>query len=356
MTVPAREPALFRRYPALRTHLPFVPLGKFPTPVDNAPELAQMFGVPSLSIKRDDISASDYGGNKIRKLEFLLGDAAAIKSTSVLTFGGLGSNHALATAINCKRLGIACGAVLTYEPITPAVRRTLAYHLRLGTRIEFTDDYGGVADATERLQTAFGQASCYEIPLGGSNWIGALGFVDAGLELGDQIAAGAVQKPDIIYIACGTAGTVAGLDVGLQLAGVGARIEALQVTPDSLQPEKKMAQIRAALTNRLHALEPATVMPMQPRVNVRNDQLGAGYAIPTLEATAAAKLFQEKTGLPAALTYTAKALAGLVTDARHQKLAGASVMFWNTYNSNPYPELGQPDWAGLPSKLQTLLS
>ena len=126
---------LFKRFSGLFGRLPFIALGQLPTPVKPLVTLAKKIGVADLWVKCDDISAPVYGGNKIRKLEFLLATAIAQGCTSVLTFGGLGSNHALATSINCKRLGIQCIAVLTPEPATEAVRRTLRYHQLLGTRL-----------------------------------------------------------------------------------------------------------------------------------------------------------------------------------------------------------------------------
>ena len=128
---------LFRRWPALGEQLPFIEIGEFPTPVDTAADLATKSGIGSLSIKRDDLSAVDYGGNKIRKLEFLLADALAQGKTHVFTYGGLGSNHAIATSLNCKKLGLPCYAILTPEPETPAVERTLQHHEQLGTEMVY---------------------------------------------------------------------------------------------------------------------------------------------------------------------------------------------------------------------------
>jgi len=144
---------LFHRWPTLRDTLPFIPLGQLPTAVDNAAELAKQLGVASLLIKRDDVSALDYGGNKVRKLEFLLADALAQEKHTVITFGGQGSNHAIATALNCKKLGLNCVAILTPEPLTDAVRATLQRHEQLGTRIELANRYSdarALADAVTK--------------------------------------------------------------------------------------------------------------------------------------------------------------------------------------------------------------
>ena len=147
--------AMFARYPGLESRLPFIALGDLPTPVVPLHTLAAAIGTRSgaagLWCKRDDLSSAVYGGNKVRKLEFLLGDALARGCTTILTFGGLGSNHALATAINCRRLGLECIAVLTPEPATEAVRRTLRYHQKLGTHIEVATNYQDIRTLADSL-------------------------------------------------------------------------------------------------------------------------------------------------------------------------------------------------------------
>ncbi|MBT8421834.1 MAG: pyridoxal-phosphate dependent enzyme [Gammaproteobacteria bacterium] len=325
---------LFRRWPQLADTLPFIELGTLPTPVDTGQTFAEL---PSLSIaiKRDDISATDYGGNKIRKLEFLLSDARAQQRDHIITYGGLGSNHARATALNCKKLGLHCTVILTPEPMTPAVQETLDHHTALGTRVEVAERYTDVGEICERVQQEYGRDHCYEIPFGGSSRVGTLGFVNAALELADQINAGECAEPDVIYVACGTAGTVAGLAVGLEIAGLGARIEALQVTPDSMQPFRLASNLIAEVTDDLVAAGldmPATGGAIA-RLNIRNDQLGDGYAEPTEAGREAAAIWTNGTGLPTSLTYTAKAFAGLIADARAGQLTDAQTLFWNTYNS-----------------------
>ncbi len=325
---------LFRQWPALAASLPFIELGDMPTAIDVAAELGAELNIGTLLIKRDDLSAADYGGNKIRKLEFLLADALAQHKTHVVTFGGLASNHAVATALNCKKLGLTCGAVLTPEPETDAVRAALAKHEQLGTRIE-RSGYTDLRACADRLTTEFGVAQTYEVPFGGSSAVGALGFVNAALELAEQIAAGELAAPDLIYVACGTVGTVAGLALGLAMAGLECRIEAVLVTPESLRHGDMAERLIAGA---LELLRPAvaelpTVAAVLAHLQLRADQLGGGYAEPTAACQAAAELWQTATGQPVSLTYTAKAVAALVEDARAGKLSDKTVLFWNTYNS-----------------------
>lgn len=345
------ERAIFNRYPSLQKSLPFLRLAELPTPIHRISELEEALGVDRVWLKRDDVSALEYGGNKIRKLEFLLAAAKLNGCTQVITFGSLASNHALATSINCRRLGLNCVAILTPEPATDTVRRALRYHQLLGTRLEVAQTYAETRSTANRLRQELGEQNCYEIPLGGSSWLGAIGFVNAGLELAQQIAAGSLVKPDRIYLGCGTAGSVAGLALGLMLAGIETSIQAIQVTPDSMQPAKLFRDLFRSTNQELNARE--DLIPLldvsESGVEVRNDQLGEGYAIPTAAAREAAKLLQNYAGLPASLTYTAKALAGLMADAGRGILTGKNVLFWNTYNSQGYPELPTDDsWKRLP--------
>ena len=353
--------AMFARYPGLESRLPFIALGDLPTPVVPLHTLAAAIGTRSgaagLWCKRDDLSSAVYGGNKVRKLEFLLGDALARGCTTILTFGGLGSNHALATAINCRRLGLECIAVLTPEPATEAVRRTLRYHQKLGTHIEVATSYQDIRTLADSLTGGKPDGSVYEIPFGGSSWLGATGFVNAGLELADQVHSGALPEPDVIFMGCGTAGSVAGLALGLELAGSKATIEAVQVTPDSLRPDRLAKSLVTETARELHAIDTRVVLNETAidRVRIRNDQLGGGYAIPTRAAEEAAELMLKAESLTTSLTYTAKTLAALIADYRNGTLAGKQVLFWNTYNSRPYPDLPQDDsWNKLPRELHAV--
>lgn len=351
--------AIFERYPALRDTLPFIELGELPTPVHRITELEEALGVERLWIKRDDISARDYGGNKVRKLEFLLAAAKQLHCSHVITYGGFGSNHALATAINCRKLGLKCVVILTPEPITEAVKRTLRYHRELGTRIEIARAYQETTDICARLRNELGAANCYEIPFGGSSWLGGVGFVSAAFELQQQVQAGVLDMPDRIYLGCGTAGSVAGLAVGLKLAGIETAIEGVQVTPESMQPERLYRTLFRQINSELHARDPSIPLldEADAGVTVRLDQLGDGYAMPTEAGRRAADIMLRNGGLPVSLTYTAKTLAALMADAGRGLLAGRNALFWNTYNSHAYPELpDEDDWSHLPADMQALLA
>ncbi|MDP7271812.1 MAG: pyridoxal-phosphate dependent enzyme [Gammaproteobacteria bacterium] len=339
MWVTEMDRPLYNTYPEIKENLPYIPLAELPTPVTPAIGLANELGLDELWIKCDDVSAPDYGGNKIRKLEFLLAAALEQKCTTVITYGGMGSNHAIATAINCRRQGLECIAILTPEPVTDTVRRTLQYHQLLGTRLELARYGAELLGTADRLKQEIGVDLCYEIPFGGSSWVGATGFVNAALELKEQIDAGSLPCPDVIYLACGTAGSVSGLALGLALAQLDIAIEAVRVTPESLDLQKLFESLFTETNTELG--ERAKGIPVcdaaLASVRLRNDQLGDGYAMPTDAAREAARLMAEHADMGASLTYTAKAMAGLMSDAGCGRLAGKRALFWNTYNSRPYP-------------------
>jgi 1-aminocyclopropane-1-carboxylate deaminase/D-cysteine desulfhydrase-like pyridoxal-dependent ACC family enzyme len=347
--------SLFTRYPALRRALPIINIGHFPTRVSQAESLtrAEGFEIDNLWFKHDEQCAPAYGGNKIRKLEFLLGDAIKQGSRSVFTYGGAGSNHALATSINCHEHGLLCTAILTPEPATAAVRNTLRYHVALGTNIKYARHYDEIHAAAEEVRDEMGE-DCYEIPFGGSSWVGCCGFVNAAFELADQIESGALPAPDVIYLAMGTTGSAVGLALGLQIAGLPTRIEAVQVTPASMRQDQLFARLFAETNKELFARDAHIPILTEPfaGVTLRTDQLGKGYAIPTDAAREAAALVMEHLGIPVSLTYTGKALAALIADARQNKLDGQNVLFWNTYNAQPYPGFNSNEsWRNLPEEL-----
>jgi len=345
--------ALETGFPALHDTLRRVVLTDLPTPLESATTLATELGLDVLQIKRDDQTGLIYGGNKVRKLEYLFGDALHRGCDSVVTFGAVGSNHALATAIYATQLGLGCHAVMTEQPVTPYVAQTLRFHALLGTRLELAHGHGESIDIADRLTAHHptGAERLYTIPWGGSSSLGSIGFVNAVLELANQCGDAA---PDIIYVACGTMGTVAGLALGLRLAGLETRIEAVRVVPEPVTTLRGIANLFAAANRELHAIDEAIPIFDDPLTNIvlRDEFFGAGYAEATPECMEAVALIHNTESVILETTYTGKALAALIHDARQRKLSARRVVFWNTYNARPYPPAvadqsgsSLPDWA-----------
>jgi D-cysteine desulfhydrase len=340
-------------FPVLAGELPRIALGACPTPIDEAEALAKELGTGTLAIKRDDLTSPIYGGNKVRKLEYLLADALACGCDSVVTYGSVGSNHALATAVFAVRLGLIPHAVLIDQAPSAYVARKLRYLLYLGARIHAARSYSHSREVSEAIRARHpgGPERVCDIPWGGSNWLGATGFVAAALELARQVSA----PPDFLYVSGGTLGTVTGLALGLRVLDWPTRIIAPRAVPSGNSAGEHLAQTLAATNRELHYRDPSFPVFEEPARNIelRPEFYGPGYGEATPEALEAVQLVRDRRGIELDLTYTGKAFAGLIADARSGRLAGKRVIFWNTYNSAPYPAaIDTAETSSLPPELR----
>ena len=345
--------ALVQRFPALAT-LPRYPLTSLPTPVAPLERLMQRAGVGPLWIKRDDISGPLYGGNKPRKLEWLLGAARARGRRAVITFGGIGTHHGLATALCARDAGMGAVLVLLPQPVTAHVRQCLLLHHASGAEMYLAGSVAGIvakslARCTRGLLTG---APLAIIPTGGTSALGAIGYVNAALELADQVRAGLMPEPAAIIVALGSGGTLAGLALGCRLAGLQSRIVGVLVT-DILPPSAaRLARLARATLARLRRADPSLpAVDIRPDdIAIERDFLGGGYGAPTEAGIAAARAFADSEGIELEPTYTAKALAALLDLAARPTWRGRPLLFWNTYSSvDPAAAVSRlPDWHELP--------
>ncbi len=225
--------ALFDEYPAIADKLPWTPIGILPTPVQEAPSLADALGIGRMFIKRDDLTHPLYGGNKVRKLEFILADAVRKGYKKVITVGGIGSNHVLATTIHAVEKGMGTICVLTSQPVTEHVKHNMFCDIHYGAEMHLADGYTGMVATALKLMaqiTIKDGMPPYFIPMGGSAVTGVVGYVNAAFELKRQIEEGAMPEPDFIFVAVGTAGTTSGLITGCRAAGLKTRIIGVKVT------------------------------------------------------------------------------------------------------------------------------
>lgn len=287
-----------------------------------------------MAIKHDERSGPLYGGNKVRKLEYLLARARQRGKTRVATYGAAGSNHALATAIYAKSLGFDCTCLLSHQPATPAVARTLRKHVELGTEIiRFGGDRARrVAIQREHLQGR----DAWAIPMGGSSWIGAIGFVNAALELAEQFDAAGGVTADRIYVAMGTMGTAAGLALGLALAGVEIPVHAVRVTDPRFANlpalERLVAKIEALIRRREDGLRAG--LAARTHLVFRDDFFGEGYGRSGPAVESAVRFAHDELGLGLESTYTGKAFAAMLADISAGRCTRP--LFWNTYNAVPF--------------------
>lgn len=323
---------LARKYPGVGIKLPIVELGELPTPVSSR-LLSLDSGRYNIAIKHDELTGSRYGGNKVRKLEYLLRRALDRGAQRVATFGSVGSNHALATALYARVVGLECTCFLMHQTLRPGLGRALRFHQQHGTEII---RYGGKrAQRIATLRKHLHGRSAWVIPLGGSSWLGTVGFVNAGLEVAEQVRAGDIPSPSAVYVALGTMGTAAGLALGLALAGLDAQVQAIRVTEEQYANPAALDRLINKTATLMHACDPAIPTDLAQRTNIvcRDEFFGAGYGISNAATEAAIQTADEQLGLSLESTYSGKTMAALLQDVRAG--CGMPVMFWNTYNSRP---------------------
>lgn len=320
-------------------------LATLPTPVESR-RLETAGAAVNIVVKRDDLTGEVYGGNKVRKLEFLLQRALDKQARRVATFGTVASNHALATSLYSRSLGLECTCFLSNQFRTPACARALNLHLENGTEIV---QYGGSREkriATLRKHLRGRRA--FLIPPGGSSWRGAVGFVNAAFELAAQIEAGELAPPERLYVANGTMGTAVGLALGLALAGLSTEVQAIRVTEPFVSSPERMRHLLEKTATMLHRANPSIPADLASRTRYvfREGFLGDGYAKPTDAAMQAIEIARDQLGLTLEGTYTGKALAALLQDI-DEGTTTENALFWNTYNSRPlHADVSMPDDTG----------
>lgn len=289
-----------------------IPLGSWPTPLDPCPRLSAALGATVL-VKRDDVGGIGLGGNKLRKLEFTLAAALATGADTIITFGGVQTNHGRLTAAACARLGLRCELVLTR-----AVPRSgfaydksgnVALDRLFGARLHVCDTDEEAAYTAGALATA----TSVTLPMGGSSGLGVLGYVAAAQEIVSQLDGAHVDR---LVCAAGTGGTVAGLALGADTP-----ITAVSVSRDAAGTRSKIEEAAG-----LAAKELGIDVPGLDHVQVDDSALGEGYGVPSDEVWSALRLFARTEGLVLDPVYTGTAAAALVAGVR----PGETVLFVHT--------------------------
>jgi len=344
---------LFKRYPELEGVLPRVPLGNFPTPVQRLSHL----GHDNMWIKRDDLSSGIYGGNKVRKLEFVLADAIKKGRDRVITMGGIGTNHGLATAIFCHELGLRCKLLLFHQPVNTYVKRNMLLFLKYGAEMVYIKGVFRTA-ATLLLTQRLLNPRAYILEAGGSSPLGTFGIVNAMFELKEQIDAGILPEPRYIFCPLGSNGTMAGLSLGALLAGLSTTVIGVRVTMDAVGPiaiataktvEKLMRKTYALLKKHSRRFPDITIPPQR----VIDDYVGEGYGCATKECRDALALMNDREGIALDPTYTAKTFAALCDFIKTPGHDKEPILFWHTYSSADMTKQAQlVDYRGLPPALR----
>ncbi len=278
---------------------PKVRLGLFPTPIHKLENISAKLHT-NVYVKRDDLTGLGLGGNKVRKLEYLLAEARQKGAQVVFTTGGAQSNHAMLTAAAAGRLGMKPILILKKRGVTDRQGNLLLEHL-MGTEVIFmdTDDYSDIYQEMHRLGDQLG-VPYYCIPCGGSNALGSLGYVDCAREIRDQ-----GLSVDHLICAEGSGGTMAGLALGAKLYLPGAKVHGMMVDTEPFD------QITPRLMRQMCELLEADLEISTDDFSLM-DMSGPGYAVPSAEGNAAIALMAEKEGLFLDPVYTGKAFAGLL--------------------------------------------
>jgi len=317
---------------------PRVELCHKPTPLEAMNRLADHLGGPRLFVKRDDCTGLAVGGNKTRKLEFLMADAMAQGANTVVTVGGVQSNHCRQTAAAAARLGLKCELILPhlsrFHSPTYETGGNILLDRLLGAGIHIAPDLDAAAGLTRAvLQLVRGRGDVpYFIPAGGSTPLGALGYVDAACELARQ-AQTRDLKIDQVIVTTGSSTTHAGLIVGFAAV---ERMPELKCRPRVIGISVYQRRDGAMTTVRQRARETAELIglddaTLDERVVVYDDYLGAGYGEPTEAMIEAVGLAARLEGLLLDPVYTGKALSGLVDLVRRGSFSKSdNVLFWHT--------------------------
>ncbi len=344
---------IFKKYPTLKESLPHIPIGTFPTPVIQLHGLEKKLGKKGIFCKQDCFSSTPYGGNKVRKLEFLLGQAKKENASEIITFGCVGSNHALATAIYANKIGIKCTLILFPQPNARSVCQNLLLDYKYNAELIYCSDYKNFNFATlEGIPgRTFNRNDCFLIPPGGSSVTGIIGYINAAFELKFQIDQGVLPRPDYIFLPFGTMGTASGLTLGLKAAGIQTKVIAIRVIDTMFANREDFLSLIKQTSEFIHQQDAgfpdATVTDTD--FEIIQDFYGIEYARYTKESAQAVSLLKQTDGVRLEGTYSGKAMAALIDFCIRKEYQDKKILFWNTYNAQDLSgEIKASDYKILP--------
>ena len=319
----------------LLSRFPRVRLGHLPTPLEPLENLTRTLGGPQLWIKRDDCTGLATGGNKTRKLEFLVGDALAQSADTLVTQGAVQSNHARQTAAAAARHGLKCHILL--ERRVPDTEQAydrsgnVLLDKLFGATLEYHDpglDMNTEAELVcERLHSKGAKPYC--IPGGGSSPVGALGYVNCALEIVNQANERSV-KFDRIMVGTGSTGTQSGLVAGIEGSNAQIPILGICVRQPAAPQEAAVHQLVVRVAEKL-GLQAS--IPKE-RVKANGDYVGAGYGIPSEGTLEAISMLAREEGILLDPVYSGKAMAGLIDLIRKGKFTkDETILFLHTGGS-----------------------
>ncbi len=331
-------------------------LGTFPTPVEPMDGLQLPEGIQAW-VKREDLSDPVYGGNKVRKLAWLLPVVQA-RGGTLVTLGAGGSHHCIASALLGARVGVKVHAVLVPQPDSEHVRENLRLSLSLAHRVwPCRNNLDVVRQVIRAFWTARREDGVWPtwIGPGGSSPLGCLGWVEAALELAEQIERQELPRPTDLVVPAGSSGTAAGLFVGLALAGLAdVKLHAVRVTERWMASHRTVTSLAGRTRKLLKAAGLAVPSLHAEQLLVHHDYCGAGYGHDTEGSRQARRIALDQAGLTLEATYTGKTFGALLDLAEKGEL-GARVLFIDTLSSAPLDDLLAAAPAEVPPEFLGLL-
>jgi len=306
------------------SRIPRLSLASAPTPIEDLSRLRDALGGGfTLLVKRDDAIPFGFGGNKVRKLQIVVAQALAEGADTLITTGGIQSNHARATAAVAARLGLGCVLVANGTPPAKPTANALLDRL-LGAEVRYVASRDARAPAMENaaweLRTKGRRP--FVIPLGASTPLGAAAYAMAVTELLAQI-----HPPDLIVLSTSSGGTLAGIIAGCRLHGLPTRILGISADDPSAAITGEVRRILGGLEELLGVSSGSLT---DAPIDVDDRFVGDGYGIPTAQSTEAIEMCARREALFLDPTYTAKAMAGLIAGARANALTRGTTLFWHT--------------------------
>jgi 1-aminocyclopropane-1-carboxylate deaminase/D-cysteine desulfhydrase-like pyridoxal-dependent ACC family enzyme len=341
--------ALFGAYPSLRERLPYVALGDFPTPVERLERLGQAINTPRLYVKRDDLSGKVYGGNKVRALEFLLGEALRTKTKEVIALGFPASCQALAQAVYARQVGLRSIAFLFPQVVSKQARQHLLIYQSLSAEVR---PILHLFPYAARHWVGHGRLPML---LEASTPLGVMGYVSAAFELKHQIAQGQLPEPHQVYVALATMGTAVGLMLGFKATGLKCQVIGIdnggRILGRKIATPGNMARLFRETNALLRSHNPG--FPEIP-VSEADFIIQPGYlrGQKTLLNPAGAQAMvhaRELANLQLDEMFTANAFAALLADGEAGALRDKTVLWWNSYNSRDFSsQIASADFRQLP--------
>lgn len=323
-------PALFRFQPELSETLPWVKICPPKTEVHSLERLAKKWGHDSLYIKREDQTDSVYGGNKVRNLEFVLGEAIKKRAEKIVTLAPLGSNFIAALAAQTEKLSLQAEVHHFVMQKNPQVLTHVDFSRAHGANLKLYPGVSGIARAAGHgfASVVFDAPNTHWCAPGASSLRGALGHTNAALEVVEQVKNGEMPMPHTVVVGAGTCGTIAGLTAGFRLAGFPTRVVGVRC----VDPIVCNISAVVRLSNKVLSYLGSSLRVAPMHVTLLSNPLDSGYAKPLERAQNLIREFYEEEGIYLDTTYTSKVVARLEEEIKKGTYRDQTVLYWHTFS------------------------